>query len=307
MAVPVPESATALSPLAASVTTDREPLFAPALVGANVTLIAQVSPGARDAPQSFDWLNCPLALMLLTAIATPPVLARVTVFAVLTSPFCTLPKARESGVRLDTASSLTSSITALPTLITMVAAVPESGTDAGPAAFETSTMEPVRVPTTDGTNFSARSTNAFGASSVGSVSLTSSKSPVAVMLLIAMSSLPVFVRRTVRVTDSSPTDVAVNTRLAGRNFATAVTAIPVPARVASATGPSPKSADSNPVLAPVSDGLNVMATVNDLPGLMVNSGSAVNVKSPLVVSACKKRFSSPVFFSVIEVVPLSPR
>src|SRR5436305_12986173 len=73
------------------------PLCVPELVGAKLTLIAQLAPAAKELPQPLLSVNCPeidTPPMLTLAL---PVLVTVTICEALTWPPLTLPKLRLVG------------------------------------------------------------------------------------------------------------------------------------------------------------------------------------------------------------------
>lgn len=76
--VPVPDRPTLCEPPAALSVTVSVPLRVPVAVGVNVTLAWQFAPAASVAPQLFVWPKSPLALMLATVRADPPVLDSTT-------------------------------------------------------------------------------------------------------------------------------------------------------------------------------------------------------------------------------------
>jgi len=83
---PVPLSVTVCGLLAALSVSVRVPLTLPVAVGAKLTLIVQLAPPAKDAPQWSDSKNCAVALMLVMDRLTLLVLVRVTDCGVLVAP-----------------------------------------------------------------------------------------------------------------------------------------------------------------------------------------------------------------------------
>ena len=82
-AMPVPERATVCGlPVALSVTV-IVPGRLPTAVGVNVTLMEQLAPAAREAPQVLVWAYGALATMLVMFSAAVPELVNVTVCAAL--------------------------------------------------------------------------------------------------------------------------------------------------------------------------------------------------------------------------------
>lgn len=84
--MPVPVSVTVWGvPLALSAT-DNCPVLFPLALGLNVTLIAQLAPPPKLAPQLFDWLKSPLAVMLLMLSVALPEFVSVTDCGALDTP-----------------------------------------------------------------------------------------------------------------------------------------------------------------------------------------------------------------------------
>jgi hypothetical protein len=78
-AKPFPESATVFGLFAAFEVMVSVPVCAPVVVGAKVTVTAQLFPGASDAGHVLVSVNCPLTVMLEIVTGAEPVLVSVTV------------------------------------------------------------------------------------------------------------------------------------------------------------------------------------------------------------------------------------
>ena len=77
------------------------PSIAPVALGANLTLMAQLSPAATLEPQVLVWVKSPLATMLeMVRAFSSSVFVSVTVWAVLLLPTTSFEKVRLVGNRL---------------------------------------------------------------------------------------------------------------------------------------------------------------------------------------------------------------
>ena len=109
-ATPVPERATDWGLPTAVSLIDKEPFLAPLEVGEKLTLMAQLWPGLRtfnSALQVFVCEKSPEVLMPVIFSVAVPVFVIVTVWAALTSPTVTFPKARLVGVTVTAVAAVT--------------------------------------------------------------------------------------------------------------------------------------------------------------------------------------------------------
>lgn len=107
-AVPVPDSGTLCGLFPALSLKVRSPVRDPSCVGVKVTLTVHLAPAASVEPQVLLWMaKSPLVAMLEMSIVADPLLAAVTVFALVVPPTTSLPKANDVGERVRAGAPVT--------------------------------------------------------------------------------------------------------------------------------------------------------------------------------------------------------
>lgn len=102
---PTPERRTVCGLVDALSVTTSEPLLLLDAVGVNVTLILQLAPAARPAPQLFICAKSPVRVIPVIVRGAPPVLLRVTTWAALVVPAVWLGKLTLVGERATAGAS----------------------------------------------------------------------------------------------------------------------------------------------------------------------------------------------------------
>jgi hypothetical protein len=159
-----------------------EPVRLPAAVGVNVTLMVQLAPTAKLAPQVLSCAKSPVATMLVIIKAAEPVLLNVTACGALVVPKGWLEKVRLMTDKLTTGAGRPSPAS------TIVCGLSE--------ALSVMVTEPYRFPGEVG----AKATVIVHVNPTATLApqvLVWAKSPLAAMVVMFKAALPVFVRVTV--------------------------------------------------------------------------------------------------------------
>lgn len=298
-ATPLPARAMACGLPVALLVMVIAPVLLATVAGVNVTLIVQLNPVPRLAPQLLFCANSPDAVILLKVSVALPELVSVTVFAALVTLIGWLPNARLVGVRLTCGVA-----TAMPVPLNAILAA---------GAFDVIATDPVRAPTADGVNVTAIVQVAFAATvppltHVPDLEKSTALVPPTVMVVSVRFAVPVFFSVTVCAGLAEPTVTLPKARpvLGVSVIAGAAAATPVPESDTACGLPAALSdTEIDPVFAPSVVGLKLTLILQLRPAPRLAPQAFVCVKSaeeeaiPPIVSA-----PVPVFFSVITCVAL---
>ena len=254
-AAPVPDSTTACGLFAAESVNAREAVRAPAAVGPNVTLTAQLDDPASVAPHVFAEIAkspafAPVIPMLPMLSADGPPLLSVTVWAALVAPTFVAVNDKLAAVTLALAAALP-----VPDSATVWGLLPAPSVNVRVAA---------RAPAAEGVNVTLTAQLDDPANVAPQVFPEIAKSPAFApaipMLLILTADVPPLVRVTVCAALVASIFVAVNARLAGATLTAAWAPVPESATVCGLF-PAESLNVRVAVCAPAAEGVNTMLTV----------------------------------------------